>query len=170
MKRAIVIILVMILVAGGGAGGLIMLGIVPNPFNPKVPEKELTAADIAAIEAEKKNQFKPPQAAFPLIKMDDMVIPVIMNGQATRRVFLIARLMGATPADEALIKANMNRFQDTVLKDFMPYFQDYFLNHDMLDIPAIKARLLKHAKTVYGDKVVDVLLINAFEQSGGRPN
>jgi hypothetical protein len=169
MKRAIVIILVMILVAGGGAGGLIMLGIVPNPFNPKI-EKELTAAEKAAMEAEKKNQFKPPQRAFVLVKMDDMVVPVIINGQSTRRVFLIARLMAASAADEALIKTNMNRFQDTVLKDFMPYFQDYFLTRDMLDIPAIKARLIKHAKTVYGDKVVDVLLVNAFEQSAGRQN
>ena len=50
MKRAIVIILIMILVAGGGAGGLMMLGIVPNPFNPKMPERPLTAAVTAAAD------------------------------------------------------------------------------------------------------------------------
>ncbi len=55
MKRMIVIILVLILIAGGTGGGLIMLGIVPNPFNPKVPERVLTAAEKAAAELEKKN-------------------------------------------------------------------------------------------------------------------
>ena len=63
MKRIIVIILVLILVAGGGAGGLIMLGIVPNPFTPKIPERPLTAAEKAAAELEKKTKFDAPQAA-----------------------------------------------------------------------------------------------------------
>ena len=38
----------------------------------------------------------------------------------------------------------------------------------MLDIGAIKARLLKHAKTVFGERIHDVLLINIFETSNGR--
>lgn len=168
MKRAIVIILVMILVAGGGAGGLIMLGIVPNPFNPKVPEKPLTASEKAAADLKEKNKFKPPLAALPQVKMDDLVVPVIMNGKAERRVMLIARLVATTAADEALVKANMNRFQDAVIKDLVPYFQNYFLSHDMVDAPDMKARLIKQAKAVYGDKVKDVLLVNTFEQSGGR--
>lgn len=56
MKRAIVIILIMILVAGGGAGGLITLGIVPNPFTAKVAEAPMTAAEKAAAELSAKNQ------------------------------------------------------------------------------------------------------------------
>ncbi len=168
MKRAIVIILVMILVAGGGAGGLIMLGIVPNPFNPKVAEKPLTAAEKAAAELKEKNKFKPPLAAFPLVKMEDLVVPVIIDGKAQRRVMLIARLVATTPADEALVKANLNRFQDTVIKDLVPYFQNYFLTHDIVDAVDMKARLMRHAKTVYGEKVKDVLLVNTFEQGNGR--
>ena len=38
----------------------------------------------------------------------------------------------------------------------------------MLDVNEIKKRLLAHAKTVYGDRVKDVLLVNAFEQSNNR--
>ncbi len=168
MKRAIVIILIMILVAGGGAGGLIMLGIVPNPFNPKLPEIPMTAAEKAAAELSLKNKFKPPIAAYVLVKMDDMVIPVIINGRVERRVLLIARLKAATAPDEALIKADMSRYTDSVLRDLVPYFQNYFITNSMLDITAIKARLLKHAKTTFGERVQDVLLINAFEQSNGR--
>ncbi len=168
MKRAIVIILIMILVAGGGAGGLIMLGIVPNPFNPTLPERPLTAAEKAAAELEEKNKFKPPTAAFPLVRMSDMVIPVIINGQSQRRVFLIARLMATTPADEGFLEANMGKYQDALLRDLVPYFQDYFLDHDMLDILEIKRRMLKSAKTVFGDHVQGVLLTNAFEQATGR--
>ena len=168
MKRAIVIILVMILVAGGGAGGLIMLGIVPNPFNPKI-EVPMTAAEKAAAEMQEKNRFKPPVAAYVLIKMDDMVVPVIINGQVQRRVLLIARIMATAATDKEFVEGNMNRFQDAVLNDLMPYFQNYFISRDMVDAPAVKARLLKHARTVFGERVQDVLLINVFEQSNGRP-
>jgi hypothetical protein len=168
MKRAIVIILIMILVAGGGAGGLIMLGIVPNPFNPTLPERPLTAAEKAAAELEEKNKFKPPTAAFPLVRMDDMVIPVIINGQSQRRVFLIGRLMATTAPDEAYIEAHMSRFQNALIKDLVPYFQAYFLERDMLDIIAVKARMVKNAKAVFGDHVQDVVLTNIFEQSTSR--
>jgi hypothetical protein len=168
MKRAIVIILIMILVAGGGAGGLIMLGIVPNPFNPKVPEKPLTAAERAAMELAEKNRFKPPSSALVLVKMDDMVVPVIMNGRSERRVVLIARLVVSSKANEEYVKLNMNRFQDAVLNDLVPYFQDYFLDHDMVNAQGMKERLRTHAKAVYGDRVSDVLLINVFEQGSGR--
>ena len=42
--------------------------------------------------------------------MDDMVIPVIINGRVERRVLLIARLMATSAPDEALIEADMSRF------------------------------------------------------------
>ena len=100
--------------------------------------------------------------------MDDLVILVIIDGKAQRRVMPIALLVAATPADEALVKANMNRFQDTVTKDLVPYFQNYFLSHDIVDAVDMKARLTRHAKTVYGEKVKQVLMVNTFEQSSGR--
>jgi hypothetical protein len=168
MKRAIVIILIMILVAGGGAGGLIMLGIVPNPFNPKI-EVSMTAAERAAAELEERNKFKPPRAAYVLVKMDDMVVPVIIDGQVQRRVLLIARLMASAASDKDIVAANMNRFQDAVLNDLVPYFQNYFTTHDMVDAAAVKARLVKNAKAVFGERIQDVLLINVFEQGNGRP-
>ena len=62
----------------------------------------------------------------------------------------------------------MNRFRDAVINDLVPYFQDYFLTHDMLDVGVIKAKLVKHAKAVYGDHMKDVLLINAFDQANNR--
>ncbi|MBY0509632.1 MAG: hypothetical protein K2P94_05715 [Rhodospirillaceae bacterium] len=168
MKRIIVIVLVLMLVAGGTGGGLIMLGIVPNPFNPKVPERVLTAAEKAAAEMEKKNKFVPPQAEFKLVKMADMVVPVIIDGKAERRVMLIARLVAASNEDKKIVEAGMPRFQDEMLKDLVPHFQTYFLKHDMIDILDIKARLMKHAKTVFGERVKDVLLVNAFEQNNNR--
>jgi len=168
MKRAIVIILIMILVAGGGAGGLIMLGIVPNPFNPKI-EVPMTAAEKAAAELEERNKFKPPSAAYVLVKMDDMVVPVIIDGQVQRRVLLIARLMAGAASDKDFVEANMNRFQDAVLNDLVPYFQSYFTTRDMVDAVAVKTRLVKSAKAVFGERIQDVLLINVFEQGNGRP-
>lgn len=168
MKRAIVIILVVILVAGGGAGGLIMLGIVPNPMVAKLPEMPLTAADKAAMEVSQKNKFKAPESAYVLVKISDMVLPVIINGQAQRRVLLIARIMAASASDKGFIEANMRRFQDAALNDLVLYFQTFFLSNDLLDAAVIKARLVQHVRTVFGDHAKDVLLVNVFDQSNGR--
>src|SRR5262249_21503368 len=120
MKRLIVIILVLLLLAGGGAGGLIMLGIVPNPFNPKLPEPKMSAAEQAAAELKKKNKFQPPLAAYTLVKMDDLVLPVIINGKSQRRVLLIAKVMATAASDKAYVQANMTSFSDAVLSDLVP--------------------------------------------------
>ena len=165
MKRVIVIIMVLLLVAGGGAGGLIMLGIVPNPFNPK--PVEMSAAEAAAAEAS-KHKFQPPTAAYSLVKVPDMIIPVIMNGRVERRVFITCRLMSTAKEHEKDIKDNLKHFQGEVVTDFVPFFQTYYAKHDSLDLALIKQKLLAHAKEVYGDDVIkDVLLINMFDQSGG---
>lgn len=168
MKRVIVIvlILILILIAGGGAGALIMLGIVPNPFAP--PQKEMTAFEKAASDADKK-KFQPPLTAYVLIKFnDDMIIPVIVNGQLKKRVYLTGRLMARAPDAKAAIEGKMGRFQNEVIGDLLPFFQTYFETHDTVDLQMLKDRLVLHAKKVYGDDVKDVLLTNVFEQAGGR--
>ena len=166
MKRIIVIVLILILVAGGGAGALIMLGIVPNPFAP--PQKEMTASEKAAAEADKK-KFQPPLTAYTLIKFsDDLIIPVIINGQVKKRVYLTGRLMARAPDAKGAIEANMGRFQNEVIGDLLPFFQVYFETHDIVDLQMLKDKLVAHAKKVYGDDVKDVLLTNVFEQAGGR--
>ncbi len=165
MKRVIVIILVLLLVAGGGAGGLIMLGIVPNPFNPKAVA--LSAGEQAAAEAG-KNKFKAPTTAFALVKIPDMIIPVIMNGRVERRVFITCRLMASGKEHEKGIKDGVKHFQGVVVSDFVPFLQTYFAQHDTLDLLLMKAKLLGHAKHVFGDDVIkDILLINVFDQVGG---
>ncbi len=164
MKRVIVILLVVLLVAGGGAGGLIMLGIVPNPFSP--PEVYLTDAEKAAL-AVTKTKFKPPMAAYVLVKMPDMTVPVIIDGQVRRRVFLTVRLMASGAGDKAALEEGVQRYQNAVIGDLFPFFQTYYLKNDVLDLQLIKAKLLKHAKAVYGeDAVRDALLINVFDQAG----
>ncbi len=165
MKRVIVIMMVLLLVAGGGAGGLIMLGIVPNPFNPKTVE--MSAAEHAAAEAA-KDKFQPPTAAYALVKVPDMTIPVIMNGRVERRVFITCRVLSSAKSHEKDIKEAVPHFQGEVVGDFVPFLQTYFAQHDTLDLALIKAKLLGHAKHVFGDDVVqDVLLINVFDQVGG---
>jgi len=165
MKRVIVIFFVLLLVAGGGAGGMIMLGIVPNPFNPKTVA--LSAAEAAAAEAT-KSKFQPPAAAYALTKVPDLIIPVIANGRVERRVFITFRVMAAQKSQEKDIKDSLDHFRGVVIGDFVPFFQSYYEHHDALDLPLIKGKLLAHAKHVFGEEVItDVILINVFEQSGG---
>src|ERR1700761_3984939 len=108
MKRLIVILLILILVAGGGAGALIMLGIVPNPFAP--PKPVLSAAEQAAAALDKKSKFDAPLAAFTLVKLDDMIIPVIVDGQVRRRVFVTARLVGKARESAGPIKEKLSAY------------------------------------------------------------
>lgn len=165
MKRFIVILLILILVAGGGAGALIMLGIVPNPFSP--PKPVLSAAEIAAS-AQDKKRFQPPLSAYALVKLDDMIIPVIIRGQVTRRVYISARIVARSREATAGIQARLSEYQNAVIADLVPFFQNYFLDHDTLDLPEIKQRLAAHAKQIYGDQASDVLLTNVFDQALGR--
>lgn len=166
MKRIIVIVLILILVAGGGAGALIMLGIVKNPFAP--PQVEMSAAEKAAAAADKK-KFQPPLTNYTQIKFShDLIIPVLMDGQVKKRVYVVGRIVAATPGAKAVIEGKMNLFLNEVIGDFVPFFQVYFLDHQTLDLKLLKDKLLAHAKKVYGADVQDVLLINVFEQSGGR--
>lgn len=164
MKRVIVIILVILLIAGGGAGGLMMMGLIPNPFNPTSFGAPLTDAERAAQELAAA-RFKPPRAAFNLIKLDDMIIPVILDGRLERRVFVIARLRVDRAANESAVQAQLRVYQDAVLKDLVPFLQLYYADHDAIDAVTVKERLTVTAKAVYGDKVLDVVLINVFDQA-----
>lgn len=171
MKRVIVIILVILLIAGGGAGGLMMMGLIPNPFNP-TPQGAGTAgmseAEKAAAELTAQKKFQPPAAQLDLIKLEDMIIPVIIEGQVTRRVFITARLRVDAPANVSVVEARLRPYQDAVLREFIPYFQKYYLDRDEADILEIKAKLTQNAKKIFGDMVPEVLLINVFEQASPR--
>ena len=168
MKRAIVLILVILLLAGGGAGGLMVMGLIPNPFNPAPYGAALTEAEKAAAELTAKKKFQPPTTGFDLVKLDEMFVPVIMEGQVTRRVFIIARLRVDKPVNVTGVEAKLRLYQDAVLRDFIPFFQKYYLSADSVDAVIVKERLTAAAHRVYGDMVPEVLLINVFEQANPR--
>lgn len=158
MKRFVIILVVLLVVAGGGAAGLVMLGIVRNPFLKPGADAVATAA----AEADKANAFKGPTEALTLVKMSDLIVPVIVNGQVSRRIFINLRIQ-SRPADKARVQNELPRFQNEVIKDLVPYFQTYFERHDMIDVEAVRKRLRSHAEQVYGEAVIDVLLVNIFE-------
>jgi hypothetical protein len=167
MKRAIVIILVILLVAGGGAGGLMMMGIIPNPFNPTA-QSAMTDAEKAAAELAAKKKFQPPTTGLDLVKLDDMIVPVIMDGQVNRRVFIIARLKVNAPANVTTVESRLRPYQSAVLNDLIPFFQKYYVSHDAVDAIVVKGRLTENAKKIFGEMVPEVLLINVFEQVSPR--
>jgi hypothetical protein len=144
-----------------------MLGVIPNPFNPAPVGPAMTEAERAAAELTAK-KFQPPDAQLDLVKLDDMIIPVIIDGQVTRRVFVIARLRVDRPANVTAVEEKLRLFQDQVLRDLVPFFQKFFLDHDAVSAEVVKQRLIAAARTVYGDMVPDVLLINVFDQASPR--
>ncbi len=167
MKRIIVIVLLLLLVGGGGAGALIMLGVLPNPFNPQTPAQSAAAAAAAKADAEKKaKEFKPPTEVMTFVVLRDMIIPVVSPTGLERTVYLSVRL-SVVKAQSDAVEAEIVRYENAVLDEFMPYFQKYFQNpkKKTLDLKEIKSILNASAKKLYGDKVIDVFLVNVFEQS-----
>jgi hypothetical protein len=167
MKRIIVIMLVILLLAGGGAGGLMMMGIIPNPFSPAPHGANATDAEKAAAQVEAK-KFQPPTTGLDLVKLDDMIVPVIIDGRVIRRVFIIARLKVNAPANVTTVESKLRLYQDAVLRDLIPFFQKYYLDHDAVDVMIVKDRLNQSARKVFGEMVPEVLMINAFDQESPR--
>lgn len=162
MKRFIVITILLILAGGGGAGALIMLGVLPNPFNPMA--QSMTAAESAAAKAEAaKKVFEPPDEVMTFVDLRDMIIPVVIGTNASRKVYLSVRLH-VVKAQKDAVETQIVRYEDAVLDTFMPYFQTYFAKkNDLMNLVEIKKMLNQMAKKLYGDKVIDVMLINIFE-------
>ena len=50
----------------------------------------------------------------------------------------------------------------------IPYFEKYFVEHELPDLTVIKKKLTRHAHEVYAGKVKQVLLVNVFS-AGGEP-
>ena len=163
MKKFIIILIVILVVAGGGAGGLVMLGIVRNPFM-KAPPMDAVAAAAAEADA-KATAYKGPIEALTLVKPPDMVIPVILNGSVAKRIYINMRL-DVKAADKARVQAELARFESNLLQDMVPYFQTYFEKRDVIDVMEIKKKLNSHAQKVYGEAVNQVLLLNVFEAGG----
>ncbi|MSO97354.1 MAG: hypothetical protein EXR11_03915 [Rhodospirillaceae bacterium] len=168
MKRVIVIVLLLILIGGGGAGALIILGVLPNPFNPA--KQGQSAALLAAEKAEAAaKQFKEPSAAMTFVDLRDMIIPVVIGNNTERKVYFSVRLHVEKEAKKD-IEDNISRYENAVIRDFIPYFQKYFAKNNLLNLREIKSILNASAKKLYGDKVIDVVLINIFEQRFGTLN
>jgi flagellar basal body-associated protein FliL len=170
MRKVIIIVLVLLLVGGGGAVGLVMLGIVRNPFKP--PPAKLDAVAQAAAEADAKaraNAFQAPMVAFTIVKVGDLVIPVLSPDGKNRKVFVTARMIVADAAAKAEVTDDLPKLTDALLSDFIPYFQKYFVDHDVVDIVVIKKKVVRHAHEIFGDKVKDVLLVNVFSAGGDPP-
>jgi hypothetical protein len=165
VKRFIVIFILLILVGGGGAGALIMLKVLPNPFNPA--PQGMTAAEAAASAADaKKKVFVPPSEAMTFVDVRDMIIPVVIGTNVERKVYLSVR-MHVVKDEKDAVELQIARYENAILDTFIPYFQNYFVDKDVIDPAAVKKQLRSMAKKLYGDKVLDVLLINIFEQRFG---
>ena len=161
MKRFIVILLVLVLVGGGGAGGLIMMGVVPNPFNP---DAAALFENMEEADAGGTRDFEPPSSALQLVRVNDMIVPVIIEGRLVRRVMMNARLVVSSAGEKSLVEDTLPIFQDRLVKELVPYFQNHFRNNDIIDIRDLKRFLKIQAEAVYGDVVIAVLLTNAFQQ------
>jgi hypothetical protein len=169
MRKVIIIVLVLLLVGGGGAVGLVMLGVVRNPLKPKPPELDAVAKAAAEADAKAKaSQFQAPLAALTLVKIGDLVVPVISTHGNSRKVFITARLIVDPPA-KAAVQDDMPKMVDALLSDFIPYFQKYFVDSDLVDLTVIRKKLIRHAHEIFGDKVKDVLIVNVFSEGGDPP-
>ena len=133
MKRILVIMILFVLIGGAGAGGLIMLGAIPNPFNPKIPMSGAEAAAAAKKAAMAAKAFDAPASVIPFVNMRDLVIPVLVQGQ-TRPGSTSVFGSGSAPGQADAVEALEPKYDDAVLAEFVPYFSDFFVKDDMLNL------------------------------------
>jgi hypothetical protein len=88
MKRVIVIVLVMLFAAGGGIAEFMVLDIVHNPF----AEEEDMAEGGEGTGAGGKLSFIPSERAPQFYPLEDLVIPIIIDGRVIKRVNITAHL------------------------------------------------------------------------------
>ena len=158
MKKLVIILLVLLVVSMGGAGGLVMLGIVRNPFSPPqtAGETKPTGPEVSPA------GIKVPTEALVLEKVPDMIVPVILQGGVQRRISVSVRLVTKNPV-KGRVQDEMPKYQDALLNDMILYFQDYFARNKELDIETVRKRALAAAVKIYGEDVTDVLLVNVFD-------
>lgn len=162
MKRLLFIVFVMIFVAGGGIAGLMVLEIIPNPFAPEESEMaDDEGGNGAGGQAEQG--FTPPDRAPILYPLEDLIIPVILDAQVIKRVYITARLE-IVPGNRAAVENGLSRMESALNENLIVYFQNHFATNRRLDIRGIKRVMVRSAQQVYGEMVADVLLLTVFEQ------
>ena len=141
------------------------MGVVPNPFSSE--GGGLFSLGGGTDDGMKSN-FKPPTSALQLVKVGDMIVPVIMNGRLVRRVSVTVRLVVDEAGNKSLVEDNLPHYQDILVRELVPYFQTYFRNNDVVNLADVKKVLVAQSERIYGDLVADVLLMNVFQQEMGR--
>ena len=157
MKRLFVIVFIMLSIAGGGIFGLIYFEMIPNPFAQDDGEEEPAAPPTAAPD------FVPPARAPVIIPLEDIIVPVILDGRVTKRVYITARIQ-IVQGNFALVQNGMPRFENAINQRLLVYLQEHFARNRLIDPRGIKNEMKLAAQTVYGDRVIDVLLLTVFEQ------
>lgn len=157
MKRLFLIVVVMLVIAGGGIFGLIYFEIIPNPFAESESEEAASGPQTAAP------GFVPPERAPIILPLEDIIVPVILDGRVVKRVYITARVQ-LVPGNMALVQNGMPRFENAINQRLLPYLQDHFTRNRIIDPRGIKREMRAAAQTVYGDRVADVLLLTVFEQ------
>jgi flagellar basal body-associated protein FliL len=158
MKRVFVIVFVMLIVAGAGVFALIYFKLIPNPF-----EAGAGANQEEALPATQAPGFTPPMAAPIMLPLEDIIVPVIIDGRVVKRVYITARIQ-ITRGSMTVIQNGMPRLENAINQRLIVYLQEYFAKNRIIDPRGVKQEMQAAAQTVYGDRVEDVLLMTVFEQ------
>lgn len=160
MKRLLLIIIVMLLVVGGGIAGLMVMDIVPNPFAPS--EDEMTESGDGSGDGGKP-AFVPPERASMLYPLEDLVIPVIIDGRVIKRVYITGRIEIAQ-GQRSSVENGIPRLESALNQRLIVYFQQHFAKNRRPNPRGIKRVMVAAAQDVYGEMVPDVLINSIFEQ------
>lgn len=152
----------MLLVVGGGIAGLMFMDIVPNPFAP--PEEQMAGGE-TGDDAKNggKPPFVPPERASILYPLEDLVIPVIIDGRVIKRVYITGRIEIA-PGNRPAVENGIPRLESALNQRLVVYFQEHFAKNRRPDPRGIKRVMVAAAQEVYGEMVPDVLINSIFEQ------
>ena len=159
MKNLLMIIVIVAVLGGGGLFALIQLGIVPDPFaDPSMAETEL---------GEDGEPIPPPKELLErqqaLVPLEDIVVPVIIDGQVVRNVTLQMRVHVQWEG-RGQMRDDAPRMRGIVIQTMLAFLPDNYSNRTRLQVRQMKRALDRALKRAYGDRVYEAVLINVFEQ------
>ncbi|CCG07536.1 hypothetical protein [Pararhodospirillum photometricum] len=154
IKILIALVVLVVLAGGGGAAGMAM-GYLPDIFH-LFPQAPTVSAPL--LPPTPRQRLGPPPF---LLSMKPLEIPVIQNGEVTRRLSIRLRLH-LQEADNSTLSQRGHLLHAAFFQDMMGFMPQLMEGRTDVDLRAIKDRLKVVADRVVGAGVIKEILIQGY--------
>lgn len=155
MFRLIIIVVALLFALSGGAAGLIHFGVIPD-FTGIIVDEAPTADDEAPPAAVRV----PPV----FVSVEPLTIPVIVDGQLKKNVYVAFRLEIA-PEARSDVEVRLTQMRDVYITTLHKELGKQYKDRDIVDVATLKKQLLAVSQRALGkERVRDVVIEAVFNR------